>query len=331
MEKNIPYVLYHYTSLNVLEQILTNKTIRLSDITKTNDSKEITWIKNIIEEEYPKAYCAEKAQYFKKYISYEDWIKLSNYLTQKWFDIMTNKYAYYVCCLSTQRDLLSQWRGYGNDAKGIAIGFNYHSLAEMTKILPDTHIAQVDYGKVSQRTRVREEASLLISNIKEFLKTNIEKDKVLEEKVGISEEVKGMFDGSFQKLYKMAVEMKNPFFREESEIRICRRVDKSLISNTPRYQGPYVEGEIAYFDAEHLYNPDNKDAYYYPISYWAKDNMITSYTDLCFKNFVKKDINIIRSIWLGPKCHVNENDMKGLFVQHGFGDVIVEQSKGTYV
>jgi hypothetical protein len=39
-----------------------------------------------------------------------------------------NKYDFYVNCLTTHRDMLSQWRGYANDGKGVCIGFNSEAL-----------------------------------------------------------------------------------------------------------------------------------------------------------------------------------------------------------
>ena len=37
----------------------------------------------------------------------------------------------YVCCFSEEKDLLSQWRGYGSDGNGIAIGFNAQLLRKL--------------------------------------------------------------------------------------------------------------------------------------------------------------------------------------------------------
>lgn len=36
-------LLYHYCSLDTFLSIVQNRTIRLSDITKSNDAKELTW------------------------------------------------------------------------------------------------------------------------------------------------------------------------------------------------------------------------------------------------------------------------------------------------
>lgn len=54
------------------------------------------------------------------------------------FEGLYNRTAYitqiskdYVCCFSEEKDLLSQWRGYGSDGNGIAIGFNAQLLRKL--------------------------------------------------------------------------------------------------------------------------------------------------------------------------------------------------------
>lgn len=61
-------IVYHYCSLDVFTKIISGKSIRLSDITKSNDSMEILWITKYIEaifdEEFQKE--TEKTKYFKE-------------------------------------------------------------------------------------------------------------------------------------------------------------------------------------------------------------------------------------------------------------------------
>ena len=53
MDKNI---VYHYCNLNTFYSIILNKTLRLSDITKSNDQLEITWANNIIRKAFSNSY-----------------------------------------------------------------------------------------------------------------------------------------------------------------------------------------------------------------------------------------------------------------------------------
>lgn len=44
MEAKVMGSLYHYCTIDTLKAILENKTLRLSDISKSNDSKEINFL-----------------------------------------------------------------------------------------------------------------------------------------------------------------------------------------------------------------------------------------------------------------------------------------------
>lgn len=52
-------IIYHYCTLSTLESILSNRTLRLSDITKSNDSAELTWLLQWIQPVFEAVYNAE--------------------------------------------------------------------------------------------------------------------------------------------------------------------------------------------------------------------------------------------------------------------------------
>jgi len=51
-ESAIPRVIYHYCSLETFKAIIEDKTLRLSDITRSNDSEETRYIVNIIKKTF---------------------------------------------------------------------------------------------------------------------------------------------------------------------------------------------------------------------------------------------------------------------------------------
>lgn len=51
-----PDVIYHYCSVGTFISIIENKTLRLSDITKSNDSMELIWFVESIQEEFDRYY-----------------------------------------------------------------------------------------------------------------------------------------------------------------------------------------------------------------------------------------------------------------------------------
>lgn len=74
-------------------------------------------------------------------------------------------------CLSAERDLLSQWRGYTGDGAGVAIGFNRLYLEELTKAnyegLPLLSFCKVQYGDAVLRKEMDMYADDIVKLIKE--------------------------------------------------------------------------------------------------------------------------------------------------------------------
>ena len=71
MEDNIPEKLYHYCSVDTFVKIVQNKTLRLCEIAKSNDSMEFQWLERkiipaIIDREFNKAPFETGLEYAKK-------------------------------------------------------------------------------------------------------------------------------------------------------------------------------------------------------------------------------------------------------------------------
>lgn len=49
MENNVPYIVYHYCSLDAFLSIMNNSTIRLTNISKSNDRAEIQYCFDVFE------------------------------------------------------------------------------------------------------------------------------------------------------------------------------------------------------------------------------------------------------------------------------------------
>ena len=117
-----PNIVYHYCSLESFMSIINNSTIRLTNISKSNDRDEIRYCFNAFERALRET-CKE---FTDKYIKNKEVIKFFNNI--RYDDlvskaVLNDSLIYYVSCFSTESDLLSQWRGYANDGKGVAIGF----------------------------------------------------------------------------------------------------------------------------------------------------------------------------------------------------------------
>lgn len=104
--KSFPSVLYHYTSSHVLHSIIQKSSIWLSINHHLNDYNEGKIFINALLE---KVGGKEKADNISNLIATLDC---------------------YMFCVSTEKDLLSQWRGYAVNGAGVAIGFKRRALVE---------------------------------------------------------------------------------------------------------------------------------------------------------------------------------------------------------
>ena len=109
-------IIYHYCNYETFKKIITNKTLRLSDIRKSNDKYEMDLFLKQHEgaKEIPEDSSRINTDYWKMLIEE--------------IDRVTNEMRCFASCLSVGADKLSQWERYGDNCKGVAIGFNKEKL-----------------------------------------------------------------------------------------------------------------------------------------------------------------------------------------------------------
>lgn len=296
-------IVYHYCSTDVFMKIISNKTLRLSNIVKSNDSMEIMWITKYVKEVFDKAFNKESTKYFKNAMSYDEFEKEVNYYSNIFFKEDQKPYEFFVCCFSKYGDLLSQWRGYADDATGISIGFDINQLINKkseNKILNYNNLKydEIIYKETNQKSKIKKIAEKLIKDLKNILK---------KENVDKAQRTKEAFYNCFQALSNLAVFMKNPFFNEEKESRICYRADidnKSNIFNQNKNVGLMITD----------------------INFASKKNDFVTFVDLSFKGMEK---SIIKEVIIGPKCKASESDVINILKLNGI-ECEVRKSNGTY-
>jgi hypothetical protein len=116
-----PEHLFHYTDLEGVKGIFTSRTLWMSKFTASNDISEI-----LLAIEHFQTFVARKASELTE--------EEGNFLRQA-ADQLEGFRRTNVCLASfcEQHDLLSQWRSYGNDGRGIALGFNSSKLVELAQ------------------------------------------------------------------------------------------------------------------------------------------------------------------------------------------------------
>lgn len=131
MKKANEEIVYHYCSVDTFLSIVRSSVLRLTDIEKSNDYEERTYMERMIMDELKELFIYEELESILEY-GYQ-----SLYFMRR----------LYVCCFSEDGDTLSQWRAYGDDGCGIAIGFKRKYLEELNKDLYGLEFRKVEYNK----------------------------------------------------------------------------------------------------------------------------------------------------------------------------------------
>lgn len=291
------HIVYHYCTPNVFKEIIEKKSIRLSDVTESNDSKEI-----VCNNEFIKGYLQSKINGFCKRnkIKRDDKENLHQIIFNHFSSFMEEfYYKPYVCCFSFEGDLLSQWRGYADNGKGFAIGFDLEKLKVIGQPEKDDPISNnifelgdVIYEEKEQKRRIRIIINELFNWYDELIKLDGFK---------ISE-LMSYANTIMLFLFKNCLLYKNNFFKEEKEWRLCFCSNvNSKVKNIFIPKG-YSFSEIAYF---------------------LREERLVSYIDLNFGQHPE----IIKRIIVGPKN--NSNMVKEFLLRNGIKCEIAK-SRGSY-
>lgn len=111
---------YHYCSLDTFLRIIKDKLLFLSDPLKMNDADELKYFFKIISDD-----C------FKQLANRAGAPEINKDDVLKKLQTMVNQYVF-IASFSIANDILSQWRAYGDDGKGVSIGFNFNSILNHT-------------------------------------------------------------------------------------------------------------------------------------------------------------------------------------------------------
>jgi len=297
-------IVYHYCDIDSFYKIIVNKCIRLSDITKSNDPMEILLLSSYIKDIFKDVYDNEKARYFKASYPYEIYESLVDYFKSSFFDD-SRLYNFYVFCFSEafKGDLLSQWRGYANDAKGVSIGFEGDLLTGDEILLFD----KVKYEKPLHKQIIYNAARELIKSLKSIINQTqaYEPEKIKASSIPA-------FNSCFLELFKNSIFIKSSFFKEEREWRICHWTDIKCDEK---------------LNAEKIYL---KNGFYLSeLKFESKNNKLISYIDLNFENCIN---TFIKEIIIGPKSHLTASDIRQFLFYNDFdiGKITIRKSKGIY-
>jgi hypothetical protein len=272
--------IYHYCSAETFLNITKYRTLRFSDIFSMNDFNEMHWGYDIFEQSA--SMLLEKIP--KTYFDEIDGI-VSGAKTRM---------LPLVCCFSLDGDVLSQWRAYGQDGSGYAIGFS----ARMLDNMPAKPL-EVLYDKAQQI----EEVSTWLKAIYEVERNN-----------GFT------YGDDFKNHVAMRAldlcGLKNPGFKEELEIRLAHILtfsDYGPSSKLVDYGGTSWGRKVSGL----------------PVQFRMKGEIPVPYLDLDFSN--DKQENPIKIVYLGPKNKARPSGVGVYLNTIGLDGVEIRKSETSYI
>lgn len=280
LQKAIPDILYHYCSLKAFFDIIDSHSLRLSNGLIMNDYKEQKYFYDLCRAWYEE-HAARLDVTQKK--AMRDFFALSN----------VESCPFFCLFLCQSGNILSQWRGYGDDGRGVAIGFNLHALGFQSGMPglnaygPDIKAFPIEYDEDKQLQTVDKLLSMLTHSACD--------ERVISEVVAVGA--------------ALAISFKHPGFREEQEWRLAFRI-------------PYF-GDRVHFDASPPMEPDQ-----YPLEYGVVNKQLISYfTKTIAPGFSKETLP---QIYVGPRAIVNPIILKMFLEHYQLQDIGIEFSNIPY-
>lgn len=299
-----PDILYHYCSLDTFFNIIKNRTLWLSDISKSNDSNELILLKKDMHATVVAKYASyldelvktveekvkENYEYVSECLSKSKIIKEHFENNISFLSTENNYLNTWGICFSEEGDLLSQWRGYADDAQGISIGFSKDYFKTSCELLSEEPLILMKLDKVHYS---EEYVKSIISNNAKLYSLNLESSP---------EEVAEVLGKVLSITSRESPFYKKSSFSEEREWRLS-------ISNL--FPGDFDKS--SYLDA---LKKSNSSLFPLEIKDWnyiVKQGGLVSYIELYLNNIEQA----ISSIIIGPKSKCSVADIKAFLIFHG--------------
>lgn len=133
-------LIYHYCDATALLNILKRRKVWATSTKYLNDSTELLSFTAGMRDHANKHRASPAGEALADMVDFY-WISSNTRQTQT---IGMDRFA---CCFSANGDLLSQWRAYGNDGRGYAIGFDTRRLAGLIDPKPTMILRRMAYGR----------------------------------------------------------------------------------------------------------------------------------------------------------------------------------------
>ncbi len=316
--------LFHYCSNNKCFSILDSGVIRLSDIQKSNDYKELSLF-------FPKIFDCLEDLYRQKPFRFkfagktgtEAFEELLDNSYEMWSDsFLTGEFSNFVLCFSEKSDSLSQWRGYADNGKGCCIGFSLEKLEQYclssnNVLRLEKVVYLVDDGINQVINDVAKDILYELRGLRRWIIDNKTHDDNDPHTDGL---LQYNFDEMLEAAFIDSLRYKSFAFNEENEWRIFFR--------RPAYKNPeWVnnDGEIAlrggagFADTIKFLNKK--------VEFLKTEDDLIPYCPIRFDEF---ENNPVSSVWVGPKSQIRSSDLELFLKIKGYSRTKIKKSKITY-
>lgn len=301
LETKQPETLYYYCSLDTFLSILKNKSIWLCEIGKSNDSLEQKFFAKCMLDNFDEIIkpCGKR---------FKEKIKQSKIIDsfQNWLDRYEPDPAW-AMCLSVKEDDLSQWRGYGDDAKGMCIGFNFKYLNALNCLYSRKKEDTNENNAYMCLKKIVYNLDDMMKVIKAIFHAYSKDNPPMND---IEKTLMDSFIDSFREPF-----YKHPAFKDEKEWRIV-------------YSKINPDKQCT-FNFKFLNDKLGKNFKLEKVDYRVSKGKLISHIELKMPNL----LNAIDKIYIGPKCPSSENDIRRVFqlyFKDELLDIIFKSSAYSY-
>lgn len=312
-------IVYHYCPSEAFISILTNKTLRATNIKKSNDYSEITNGLVVFQRAVYMACTRFKKKHpwdfvFAEFYEGTDFRRLIEN------SIDNESLTYYAICFSEANDSLSQWRGYADNASGVAIGFDASLLHECMDHR-NLKFMEIEYNAENV---IEDLISYILKKLERTQAKRGDELKIADYENDISAVV-----SSF--IYNAAF-YKSKAFSEEQEWRLVFYPFGKIHNLLVRHRAKDISSNQLYYDRMSEYLGEETQYRYLirkPLSFGLRRNNIFSYFDFDFSSIAFK---FIKEIILGPKNSMDDLDLRLFLINSGYDVTKIEirHSNATY-
>lgn len=316
--------LYHYSSNEKAFSILSGHSIRLNDIAKSNDYRELELLHPqllyTIHKRYKENPFAFKYEGKTGIEALTELVVVTKELLDAEFD--KGGFSNFVACFSEEKDCLSQWRGYADDGQGCCIGFDKKSLQQLCnsangvlrleKVIYLTEKDLADY--------INEAASIHLKGLKDLRSWIVDEITKDDENPETDSFLGFNFYGAIEHTYSDSLKFKSCAFSEEKEWRLFltnqayKNPDWVYSDSDEKMIGPHLFAETV----QYLNNR---------IDFRVTPNDIIPFCPLHFEEF---ETSPIKEMILGPRNKIRMSDIELFLKKYCYDGIDIQFSKISY-